>query len=281
MSGSLNAKDNEKLMRFSVITPSYNSDRFIETSILSVLQQKHADLELEYIIVDGGSTDNSLSIIERYKHDIDHLIVERDSGPANALNKGLALATGDIIAWLNADDLYYPETLRRVQQAMQCRPDAAFCFGGCPVIDEQGGEIRSGITRFKEFFYPLSCRFTYQCINYLSQPTLFFRRQAVEQVGLLREDMVAAWDYEFILRLWQCGDAVQVAGEPLSAFRWHENSISGQNFRVQFQEEYMAAKADAGAFSVQTSLHFFVRWGIVGAYTAMSRLRKNASGRAG
>ncbi|MCI5221850.1 MAG: glycosyltransferase [Candidatus Electrothrix sp. AR4] len=268
-------------MRFSVITPSYNSDRFLETSILSVLQQKHTDLELEYIIVDGGSTDNSSSIIERYRNDIDHLIVERDSGPANALNKGLALATGDIIAWLNADDLYYPGTLHRVLQAMKRRPHAAICFGCCPIIDEHGHEIRTGITRFKECFYPFSSVVTYQCINYLSQPALFFRRQEVEQAGPLREDMVAAWDYEFILRLWHYGGSVQVPGAPLSAFRWHESSISGQNFKVQFQEEYLAAKADAGAFSAQTLLHFFVHRGIVGVYSAMSKLRKNTSVQAG
>jgi hypothetical protein len=168
--------------------------------------------------------------------------------------------------------------LERVGQALACRPDAAFCFGGCPIIDEQGQGIRSGITRFKEFFYPFSSRFTYQCINYLSQPALFFRRQAVEQAGLLPEDMVAAWDYEFILRLWHCGDAVQMTGSPLSAFRWHEGSISGQNFQVQFEEEYFAAKADAGSRSLQALLHFFVRWGIVGTYSAMAHLRKKQQG---
>ncbi|MCI5209798.1 MAG: glycosyltransferase [Candidatus Electrothrix sp. ATG2] len=263
-------------MRFSIITPSYNSAPYLEQTIQGVLCQQEGqdDITLEYIVVDGGSTDGSLEILKRYANDITHTVIESDTGPANAINKGLRLATGDVLAWLNADDLYYPRTLERVRQALECRPDAAFCFGSCPIIDEQGREIRSGITRCKEFFYPVSSRFTYQCINYLSQPALFFRRQAGERAGLLPEGMVAAWDYEFILRLWHCGDAVQVAGPPLSAFRWHEDSISGQNFQVQFQEEYQAAKADASAFSLQTLLHFFVRWGIVGAYSAMAGLRK-------
>jgi glycosyltransferase involved in cell wall biosynthesis len=266
-------------MRFSIITPSYNSAPYLEQTIQTVLrQQEGQDISLEYIVVDGGSTDGSQEILQRYAQDITHTVIEPDSGPANAINKGLRLATGDVLAWLNADDLYYPRTLERVRQALVCRPDAAFCFGGCPIIDEQGQEIRSGITRFKESFYPFSSCFTYQCINYLSQPALFFRRQAVEQIGLLPEDMVAAWDYEFILRLWHCGDAVQVAGSPLSAFRWHEGSISGQNFQVQFQEEYLAAKADASTLSLQTLLHFFVRWGIVGAYSAMAGLRKKHIG---
>ena len=91
------------------------------------------------------------------------------------------------------------------------------------------------------------------------------------KAGLLREDMVAAWDYDFIVRLWHSGSAVRIAGAPISAFRWHEGSISGQNFKVQFQEEYLVAKADAGSFSMQTFIHFLVRWGIVGVYSILSR----------
>ena len=271
-------------MRFSIITPNYNSGRFLEQTLRSVISQADNEnsgdngIELEYIVVDGGSTDGSQEIIQQYAEKITHTVIEPDTGPANAINKGLRLATGDVIAWLNADDLYYPGTLERVRRALTCRPDASLCFGGCPIIDEQGREIRTGITRFKEFFYPFSSRFTYQCINYLSQPALFFRRQAVDRAGLLPENMVAGWDYDFILRLWHYGDAVQIAGSPLSAFRWHEGSISGRNFQIQFEEEYLAAKADAGAFSLQTLLHFFVRWGIVGVYAAMAQLRNRNQG---
>ncbi len=265
-------------MRFSIITPNYNGERFLEQTLQSVITQTGSNIELEYIVIDGKSTDGSQEILQHYHGDIAHTVIEPDTGPANAINKGLRLATGDVIAWLNADDLYYPRTLERVAQALQARPDAAFCFGRCPIINEQGQEIRSGITRCKEFFYPFSSRFTYQCINYLSQPALFFRRQAVEQAGLLPEDMVAAWDYDFILRLWHSGDAVQVAGSPLAAFRWHEESISGQNFQVQFKEEYLSVKKDAGSFSLQTLFHFFVRWGIVGSYSAMAQIRKKQQG---
>jgi glycosyltransferase involved in cell wall biosynthesis len=261
-------------MRFSIITPNYNGGSFLEQAITSVINQVGDGIELEYIVIDGGSADCSHEILSRYSSKIAISIVEKDSGPANAINKGLALATGDVLAWLNADDLYYPGTLQRVRQAMECRPEAAICFGSCPIIDQQGKEIRQGITRFKECFYPLSSRFTYQCVNYLSQPALFFRRSAFAQAGPLREDMVAAWDYEFILRLWRCGNAVHVPDTPLAAFRWHEQSISGQNFRIQFQEEYEAARADAGRFSLQTLLHFFVRWGIVGIYSLMAWLKK-------
>ncbi|MCI5190041.1 MAG: glycosyltransferase [Candidatus Electrothrix sp. AS4_5] len=266
-------------MRFSIITPNYNGERFLEQTLQSVINQAGDNIELEYIVIDGGSTDDSHEILQRYHDDIAHTVIEPDTGPANAINKGLRLATGDVLAWLNADDIYYPRTLERVAQALACRADAAFCFGNCPIVNEQGKEIRSGITRFKAFFYPFSSRFTYQCINYLSQPALFFRRQAVEQAGVLPENMVAAWDYDFILRLWHSGDAVQVAGVPLAAFRWHEGSISGQNFQIQFEEEYLSIKKDAGSFSLQTLVHFFVRWGIVGAYAVMAEMRKKQQGK--
>ncbi len=259
-------------MRFSIITPNFNGALYLEKTILSILDQKK-NVDLEYIVIDGGSTDGSLDIIERYRDFIDHCIIEKDTGPANAINKGFQLATGDVIAWLNADDLYYPQTLKRVENAMENTPEAAICFGGCTIINEHGEETRSVITTIKEFFYPFSSRFTFQCINYLSQPSAFFRRKAYIQAGPLREDLVAAWDYEFFLRLWHGGASHRIKGQPLSSFRCHEQSISGQNFNIQFKEEYDAARIDAGQFSIQTFLHFFVRWGIVTIYSLMTFFR--------
>ena len=260
-------------MRFSIITPNFNGDAFLEETIKSVISQRDEDIDLEYIIVDGNSTDRSHEILKKYSSDISILLVENDTGPANAINKGFALATGDVIAWLNADDLYYPETLKRVQQAMDKAPTAVMCFGGCTIVNEQGNESRSVITTIKELFYPLSSRFVFQCINYLSQPAVFFRRQSLEDAGPLREDMIGAWDYEFFLRVWHTGNFCRITGDPLSAFRWHEQSISGQNFAVQFKEEYEAARDDAGRISLQSFNHFFVRWGIVGIYSLMAYFR--------
>jgi len=260
-------------MRFSVITPNYNGEAYLEQTIRSVLSQRHADIDLEYIVVDGNSTDRSLDIIDRYSADIDKLIVENDTGPANAINKGFAVATGDVVSWLNADDVYFKGTLRRVNKALSLCPDCALCFGACPIIDQHGREIRKWITRFKELFFPFSGRFTYQCLNYISQPALFFSRFAVEKAGKLNENMIAAWDYDFILRLWREGGAVRVKQKPLAAFRWHEASISGTNFDIQFQEELASVIRDAGLYSPQSIIHRGVRWGIVGIYTLMAHLR--------
>ncbi|KAB2891933.1 MAG: glycosyltransferase [Desulfobulbaceae bacterium] len=261
-------------MKFSVITPNFNGERFLEETLRSVLSQRMEGVDLEYIVIDGGSTDGSLAIIEKYRSEISHLVVERDTGPANAINKGFALATGDVVAWLNADDLYQPGCLKRVEKCLADDGSAAFCFGGCPIIDANGGEIRRGITSFKAAFFPFSSRFLHQSINYISQPALFFRRSAREKAGLLREDMVAAWDYEFTLRLWKEGEGRYIPGAPLAAFRWYEGSISGKNFSVQFKEEFEAARNDAGLLSSATILHYGVRWGIVSIYYGMLCMRK-------
>ena len=261
-------------MKFSIITPNFNGERFLERTLQSIIRQREDGIDLELIVVDGMSSDGSIRILEKYRKEISHLLIEKDSGPANAINKGFALASGDVVAWLNADDLYYPGALKRVEEQFLSRPDVVLCFGKCPIIDENDREIRKFITKFKERFFPVSSRTTIQAINYMSQPAVFFSRQALFRVGRLREDMVAAWDYEFILRFWREGRVLEVPGGPLSAFRWHNTSISGQHFRIQFKEELEIAAADAGRFAPQTIFHHGVRWGIIGAYCCMETIRK-------
>lgn len=261
----------------TVITPNYNGARFLERCICSLAQQREQGLELEYLVIDGGSDDGSMDIINRHASVIDTVIREPDNGPAQAINKGLCLAKGDIVAWLNADDFYYPGALARACVAMADHPTKALGFGRCAIVDESDIEIRRAITRFKELFFPLSARFTIQTINYISQPAMVFRRSALQQAGLLREDLKAAWDYDFILRLWRQGGALRIGGPPLAAFRWHASSISGRQFARQFEEEQALAAADAGRFSPQALLHFGVRYGIVAIYSMMAwRRERNA-----
>lgn len=260
-------------MKFSIITPNKNGGRFLDEAIRSVISQRASGIDLEHIVIDGGSTDDSLKIIRSYEKDLSRVITEPDRGPASAISKGLRCATGEIIAWLNADDRYHPGALKSVAQIMTEHPGKALCFGACRIVDEEGREIRRGITRFKEAFFPISSQFTIQCLNYISQPAMFFRRRALEAAGTLREDMVAAWDYDFILRLWRQGGAVQVPGPPLADFRWHSASISGRQFKAQFKEEFDVAARDAGGLAPQTWIHWIVRWGIVGAYSLMAATR--------
>ena len=261
-------------MKISIITPNYNGGRYLETALRSVLEQEIRPHLLEYIVVDGGSTDSSAGIIERYRRQLAVAISGPDRGPADAINKGLKLATGDLIGWINADDMYHPGTLARVIAAAEAHPEAALLFGRCRIVDEAHHEIRRGVTRFKESLFPISSRFTIQSINYISQPAAWFRRSAFEKAGLLRTDLKAAFDYDFTLRLWRHGGGRRIPGPVLSDFRWHPGSISGRHFVRQFREEWEAARADAGPWAPQTWLHWLVQWGIVGCYTIMTAGRR-------
>ncbi len=263
-------------MRVSLVMPVYNTAPFVRTALESLLAQRTpGGPELELIVMDGGSTDGTLDILQGYRDRFDVLVSERDRGPASALNKGFARATGEVFGWLNADDLLHPGAVARAADTLARHPGRALCFGRCRIVDEQGREIRRFITGFKEAFFPVSSRFTIQCINYISQPAMFFRRAAWEAAGPLREDLKAAFDYDLVLRLWRHGGAARVPGvEPLADFRWHAQSISGSSFDRQFREEWEAAVRDAGRWSPQALLHLGVRWGIVGAYRAMAAARR-------
>ncbi len=260
-------------MKFSVIVPCFQAESFLSACLDSILAQREEGIDLEVLVMDGASQDGTLQILESYGDQI-RWVSEPDKGPTDAINKGFAQAQGDVLSWLNADDLYQAHALAAVRELLERRPEASFVFGRCPIIDLEGKEIRQGITRFKEFFFPCSSRFTFQCINYISQPSCFFRASALREAGPLRLDLKAAWDYEFLLRMWRQGPGLEVKGNPLASFCWHEGSISGQHFQQQFAEEFDTARADAGSFSLQTLIHWFVKWGIIGAYSLMQKRRK-------
>lgn len=260
-------------MKVSVITPVYNCERFLEAALRSVAEQRGCGAEIEHIVIDGASTDGSLEIIRRHEGEIDRFVSEPDKGPADAINKGLRLATGDFIGWLNADDLYAPDAVSRLLETAARKPGRALYFGRCTIIDEEGREIRKGITRFKNAFFPFSCRPLIQSINYISQPGSFFSREALEKAGPLRTDLKAAFDYDLTLRLWRHGGGAVIGGAPTASFRWYPGSISGQTFRRQFKEEFDVARRDAGCIAPQTLAHWFVRQAIVAIYSLMQRRR--------
>lgn len=259
-------------MKVSVITPAFNSARFIGETLRSIAAQRvAAGVEIEHIVVDGASTDGTLDVIRRHSRDIDVLISEPDRGPADAINKGLRVATGDYAGWLNADDLYEPDAVARLCDSVRRRPGRAIYFGRCRIVDAGGKEIRRPITAFKNAFFPFSCRPLIQSINYLSQPSSFFSMDAARAAGELRTDLRAAFDYDWTLRLWRIGGAYAIPGPPLASFRWHPGSISGSEFRRQFREEFEIAARDAGRFAPQTLAHALVRFGIVSIYSLMAR----------
>ncbi len=177
----------------SVVTPSYNQGQFIEDTILSVKNQRYPNIE--HIIVDGGSTDNTLDVLREYENTYKmHWIFEPDDGQTDAINKGFAMVSGEIIGWLNSDDMYFDrDTISNVVTALLNRPDASVIYGHVALIDENNRILK--LECFPQFKYRRMLR-----RDYVGQPATFFRRFVIES-HKLNARLQFAMDYEFWLRL--------------------------------------------------------------------------------
>lgn len=213
--------------KISVVTVSYNQVDFLEESILSILDQEYPNLE--YIVVDGASTDGCVDILERYRDRIDTLIIEPDTGQSNALNKGISKATGEMVNWLCSDDLLEPGSLHRIGRA--CRESKAdMIAGGCRVVDGEGKQKRphhSGFPFYSQealsFGDLISFHSVWQQGHYFYQPEVFFSRDLWERSGAyLREDLYYAMDYEMYLRFALVGATLWHIPDFLASSRQHE-----------------------------------------------------------
>jgi glycosyltransferase involved in cell wall biosynthesis len=182
--------------RITVVTPTYNGGELLEDCIVSVLEQGYPNLE--YIVIDGGSTDASLDILRRYDGRLAYWTSEPDRGQADALNKGFLRATGELVCWLNADDFFYPGALAAAAEAYQGDPDAPFYFGNGYRVDRSGRKLT-------EFFPDGHVHFRREAIvfglNCVLQPSTFIRRTALEQVDLLDADLHYGFDTDLWIRL--------------------------------------------------------------------------------
>lgn len=257
-------------MRISVITPSYNQAQFIERTIKSVLNQHYP--ELEYIIMDGGSTDGTVEILKKYS---DRIIwkSEKDSGQSDAINKGLRIATGDIVTYLNSDDTYAPGAFEQVIRFFQENPDKKWVYGKCKIIDENDQEIRKPITLYKNI---LLRKYRYSKLlseNFISQPATFWKREVHTEMGFLDENEHYCMDYEFWLRIGQKYPA-GVINNYLANFRYHTDSKSGGVNKKQFQDELRIAKKYSRNNFISIGLHFVNYWKIISIYRIMSIFTK-------
>ncbi len=185
----------------SIITPSYNQAQYLEETIRSVLGQGYPNLE--YLVVDGGSTDGSVDIIRRYADGISWWVSEPDQGQADAINKGLKRARGEVVAWLNSDDLYLPGAIRQAVDALQQNPAASMVYGDGVLVDAE-----KHILDWHR--YPDLSTLDLMCWGVLLQPAVFMRRSMLEKAGYLDPEYHLILDHELWLRLSLEGPLVHV-----------------------------------------------------------------------
>lgn len=252
----------------SVVTPCLNSERTLRQTMESVWGQRYP--ALQHVVVDGGSKDGTLEILRDYPDA--EVTSEPDGGLGDALNKGLRRARGEMIGWLNADDVYEPGALHRVGEALRDSPDAHWVTSPCRIIDAGNEEIRHRVTRYKS---ALLRRYSYGTLllnNYVSAPATFFAAATLAEVGFFDERYRFAMDYDLWLRIGRLGPPLVLYPKPLASFRMAPGTLSMSGFELQFQEHAAIARAHArGAERPIAVLNSLLSRSIVRIYRAMQR----------
>lgn len=204
----------------SVVTPSYNQAHFLEETILSVLSQDYANLE--YIIVDGGSSDGSFEIIQRYAERLSWWVSEPDQGQTDAINKGFARADGEILAWLNSDDVYLPGAVSDAVAYLQAHPEVGMVYGDANLIAEDGRVLGKFPARQTDY------RRLRRGFVHVPQQAAFFRAALWSQVGPLDPTFYFAMDYDLWVRLAKVSK-LKYQPKLWANFRLHEDAKSVSN----------------------------------------------------
>jgi glycosyltransferase involved in cell wall biosynthesis len=213
--------------RFSVITPSFNQGQFIEETLRSVLDQAFPNLE--FMVLDGGSLDGTVEILKRYDAKLGFWRSEKDAGQAAAINEGFHRATGDILCWLNSDDLHLPNTLSTVARLLKERlSEPVVLYGSCEMF--RHGTTRTELRRAIPFSKELL-----EIVDFLDQPSVFWTRKAWQLVGPLDESLYYGFDWEWLLRAAHLCSFV-ATDAVLSRYRFHETHKSGTGGKKRWIE---------------------------------------------
>ncbi len=246
--------------KISIVIPSFNKDRFIGLTLDSIIGQKYSNLEV--IIQDGGSTDGTLQIIERYARKYPTIIKyesRKDKGQLEAINKGLGKATGQILTFINADDTYEPGALDSVAEAYTENFKALWFAGRGKVINSNGYEIAKAVTIYKNLLLTLNLHLGLLIFNYLMQPSVFLTNRAYKKYGPFTGTSKFVMEYD----MWSELGAVSmptVINRYLSSFRLSGENISSVSFKNTLNEDFRIVKKHTGNPLI-LFLHLLNNWG--------------------
>jgi glycosyltransferase involved in cell wall biosynthesis len=262
----------ESWPRLSIITPSFNQAQFLEATLCSVLDQGYPDLE--YIVVDGGSTDGSVEIIQRYAGRLAYWVSEKDRGQSDAINKGLARASGEVVAWLNSDDTYLSGALAAQVGYLCAHAEVDVVYGDCVYTDAEGKPLQTAYGR--PFSLTELLRFT---IPY--QPTLFMRRSVMTRAGMLDPAYHYSMDSEYWLRLHASGARFAYNPKLIATYRLHgaSKTVSGiQRMQADWERliEQYAPPAEKSALRADARLQTAMRLAEQGQWRESWRYAQSA-----
>ena len=237
-------------MLISIVTPSFNQAPFIEETVRSVLSQDYP--HMEYLIVDGGSTDGTVELIKQYESKLSWWVSEPDQGQTDAINKGFAQAKGEILAWINSDDVYQPGAVLAAARYLQNHPDVGMVYGDCHYINEAGdviGKFRSAQTTYRRLR---------QGYSPIPQQTAFFRANVWRQVGPLDPSFYFAMDYDLWTRL-AARTQIKYIPQTWANFRLHTSGKTIISDDRCWPEMLNVHYRDGGSFFSQIVAKYYLR----------------------
>lgn len=236
----------------SIITPSFNQATYLEATIKSVLEQRYP--HIEYIIMDGGSTDGSVDVIKKYEGRIAAWVSEQDKGQTDAINKGFNRAKGDILAWINSDDTYAnPNAVADAVNFLVAHPEVAMVYADCNFIDEQGKIIGKFASRQTDY---AKLRTGYV---HIPQQTMFFRAKYWKELGPLDPSFYFAMDYDLWVRIAKHAPLHYLPGKTWANFRIHTSSKTNVNDERGWKEMLRVHYRDGGSFFSPIVAKYYLR----------------------
>lgn len=234
----------------SIITPSYNQAAFLERTIQSVLNQTYP--HIEYIIIDGGSQDGSVNIIQKYESRLKHWVSEKDRGQTDAINKGFALASGEILAWINSDDTYEPEAAAWAVEYLNSHPEVGLVYGDASFINEKD-EVIGTFPAAQTDYRKLRRGYVH-----IPQQSAFFRASLWKEIGPLDDSFFFAMDYDLWVRLAKRAGAAYIPGH-WANFRLHGNAKTITADDRCWPEMLRVHYRDGGSFFSTIVLKHYIR----------------------